>query len=101
MATTQYRPTSVSPPGETLLDMLEERGMTQADLAQRLERSTKNISEIVNGKAPITSELALALEQTLGAPARFWIAREAIYREWLARVNLPEPTAQMPRLGEG
>lgn len=92
MATTEYRPTSVSPPGATLLDVLEERGITQADLAQRLDRSTKNISEVVNGKAPITSDLALALEQTLGIPARFWIAREAIYREWLARESQPEPT---------
>lgn len=82
---TRYRPPTVSPPGGTLADLLEEKGITQADLARRLERPVKTINEIVKGKAAITPDTALQLERALGAPADFWLAREAAYREWLAR----------------
>jgi len=94
MPNLEYRPTSVSPPGETLNDLLEERGISQKLLSLRLGRSGKNLSQIVNGKAPITTELALDLERVLGTPARFWLAREARYQEWLSRSSVPEPTEE-------
>ncbi|MCK6517201.1 HigA family addiction module antitoxin [Myxococcota bacterium] len=81
----EYRPSSVSAPGETLADLLEERRMTQAELATRMGRPTKTINEIIKGKAAITSETALQLERVLGTPARFWLAREANYQEALER----------------
>jgi len=82
---TEYRPESVSPPGDSLLDTLEALGMSQAELAERSGLAGKTISQIVNGKAPITETTALALERVLGTPARFWLARESKYREFLAR----------------
>src|SRR5438094_386269 len=80
-----YRPDRVSAPGTTLLDLLDERGMTQADLAERSGRPLKTINEIIKGKAAITSETALQLERVLGTPAEFWNQREANYRAYLAR----------------
>lgn len=94
MPNLEYRPTSISPPGETLNDLLEEKGISQKLLSLRLGRSGKNLSQIVNGKAPITPELALDLERVLGTPARFWLAREARYQEWLSRLSVPEPTEE-------
>jgi HTH-type transcriptional regulator / antitoxin HigA len=83
----RYDPDHVSPPGETLKDLLEERNLTQAELATRMGRPQKTISEIVNGKAAITPETALQLELVLGVPARFWNSREQRYREYLARAE--------------
>lgn len=80
-----YRPDSVSPPGETLEEILEERGMTQAELAERTGHPKKIINEIIQGKAVLTSETALQLEHVLGVPASFWLTREQHYREFLAR----------------
>ncbi len=80
-----YRPDRVSIPGVTLLDLLEERGMTQAELAERTGRPLKTINEIIKGKTAITSETALQLERVLGTPAEFWNQREANYRAYLAR----------------
>lgn len=85
MAENQYCPDEVSPPGETLLEVLEERGLTQAELAERTGRPRKTINEIVRGKAAITPETALQLEKVLGVPASFWNARESKYREFLAK----------------
>ncbi len=84
-AKNQYTPDVVSPPGATLLDALDERGMTQADLAERTGRPKKTINEIIKGKAAITSETALQFEHVLGMPASFWNTRESIYRDYLAR----------------
>jgi addiction module HigA family antidote len=84
-AATRYRPRTVSPPGETLADLLEERQLTQKDLARRMDRPTKTINEIIKGKTAIVSDTALQLERVLGTPAEFWLQREARYREYIAR----------------
>lgn len=81
----QYTPDYVSPPGETLQEVLEEQGITQAELAERTGRPKKTINEVVNGKAAITPETALQLERVLNIPASFWNNREQQYREALAR----------------
>ena len=81
----EYAPDVVSPPGETLQDVLEERDLSQADLADRTGRTKKTINEIVKGKAPITPETALQFENVLGIPAAFWNNREMAYRAYLAR----------------
>jgi addiction module HigA family antidote len=86
----QYTPDYVSPPGETLLEVLEEWGMTQTELAERMGRPKKTINEIINGKAAITAETALQLERVLRIPASFWNNREQQYREYLARAEEQE-----------
>jgi addiction module HigA family antidote len=83
----QYNPSEISPPGETLLDVLEERGLTQAELAERTGRPRKTINEIIKGKAAITPETALQLERVLGISAAFWNSRETLYREFIAKKN--------------
>ncbi len=80
-----YCPNRVSAPGITLCDLLLERGMTQAELAERTGRPLKTINEIIKGKAAITSETAIQFERALGTPAEFWSQREANYRAYLAR----------------
>jgi len=80
-----FQPDWVSAPGETIADLLEERGWTQKDLAGRLGYSRKHVSQLVTGKASVTEETALRLERVLGSAASFWLAREARYRERLAR----------------
>jgi len=82
-----YRPMIVSRPGETLAELLEERGITQVELAERLDRPVKTVNEIVKGKAMITPETALQLERVLGTPAEFWLVRESRYRESKARIE--------------
>ncbi len=72
-------------PGEVLGEILEARQMSQAELARRMARPLKTISEIANGKAAVTPDTALQLERTLGISAGFWNGLEARYRETLAR----------------
>lgn len=84
---TQYYPDYVSPPGETLAEALEERAMSQAELARRTGRPKKTINEIIKGKTAITPETALQLERVLGIPARFWNNRQQQYDEYRASLQ--------------
>lgn len=83
---------SISPPGDTIADALEEKGWTQAELCTRLGYTPKHVSLLINGKAPITEDTALRLERVVGGDMAFWLNREALYREALARL---EETAQL------
>lgn len=82
-----FRPNWVSPPGATIEDALGERGWTQAELAERLGMSAKHVSLLVNGKASISADTAVALASVLGSTAEFWLEREAKYRAGLARLE--------------
>ena len=46
----QYRPTVVPSPGELLKDFLEERRMTQSELADRTGLTLKTINAIVRSE---------------------------------------------------
>ena len=80
-----YRPVEISPPGDTLAELIEERGIAQAELARRMGRPLNAVNEMVLGTKEITEDTALELERVLGVPAHFWLARESRYREFLAR----------------
>lgn len=73
------------PPGEYLAEVLAEYGMSQADLAQRMERPPQAINEIVQGRKAITHETALQLAGVLGVPAEIWLGLETEYRLTRAR----------------
>jgi HTH-type transcriptional regulator/antitoxin HigA len=80
-----YKPMSVAHPGETVVDYLEFNGWSQRDLARRTGLTPKTISEICNGKAPITPSTSLALEKVLRRPAHFWLNLQRQYDEAEAR----------------
>jgi HTH-type transcriptional regulator/antitoxin HigA len=81
---TRFSPDYVIHPGETLLEMLALRGITQAELATRIGRPLKTINEITKGKASITADTALQLDRALGVDAKVWNALEAHYQLLLA-----------------
>lgn len=105
----EYTPLDISPPGLTLEEALEERGMSQAELAERAGRPKKTINEIIRGQAAITPDTAIQLERVLDIPASFWSTRQQQYDESRARaqarrllaayVDWPRhfPVAQMTR----
>ncbi|GAA0408285.1 ImmA/IrrE family metallo-endopeptidase [Microbispora corallina] len=110
VAPIEYAPQTVSSPGETLKETLEELGIPQADLARRTGLSTKHINQIVQGAAAISPETSLLLERVTGVPANVWNTLEAAWRtqqvrqeeydslvsqvEWLDRFPLADLVAR-------
>ncbi len=72
-------------PGEIVMEYLEFRGWTQRDLARRTGLTPKTVSEVCNGKAPLTPTTALSLERVLQRPARFWLNLQRQFDEAEAR----------------
>lgn len=76
----EWTPDWTSPPGDTILDALEELNMTVSDLATRMGIPRDDVVRLVSGQAVINAETAAQLESALGEPAEFWLTREAQYR---------------------
>jgi HTH-type transcriptional regulator/antitoxin HigA len=83
-STPTFTPDWISPPGDTITDLLEERNWSPAELARRTGYTIQHINSLISGKATLTSDTAFCLEQVLGGKASFWLKREALYREQLA-----------------
>jgi HTH-type transcriptional regulator/antitoxin HigA len=82
-----FAPDWATPPGESILDLAEERGWTQIELARRLGYTEKHISQLINGKVALTVDAAQRLERVLGSTLDFWLALEANYRKHTARLE--------------
>lgn len=66
-------------PGETLLEILEEREMSQRELAIRTGMSEKHISTVLHGQKGISAAFAKKLEYALGIESSFWMNLQANY----------------------
>lgn len=66
-------------PGETLMEILEDREMSQKELAIRTGMTEKHISTVVKGQKNISVAFAKKLEYALGVDASFWINLQANY----------------------
>ncbi len=75
------------PPGATIKEQLDERGMTQKEFSARMDMSEKHISRLINGEVHLTPDVAEKLELVLGVPADFWNKLEAIYQEKLIKAK--------------
>lgn len=75
------------PPGMTIKEVLENRHMTQKELASRMDMSEKHISKLINGEVPLTQDVAMRLERVFGVDASFWNGLEAGYREKILKVE--------------
>ena len=60
-------------PGETLAEVLENRQMTQRELAIRTGMTEKHISTIIHGQKGISATFAKKLDYALGIEASFWM----------------------------
>lgn len=77
----------ISPPGGTISETLACKGISLEQLALSLEIPIKAMNEITKGKAVITLEMAIQLENALGIDAAFWLQREKNYRAELSEIE--------------
>jgi addiction module HigA family antidote len=69
-----------SHPGALLREIvLAELGITQGELARRLEISRRSINMILNEKRPVTTDMAIRFARVLGSTPRFWLSLQQAY----------------------
>ena len=95
-------PDWASPPGHTIISILDEREMTVEQFAHQIGRSAAVAQKILDGSQAINVDLARQLARILGASENFWMAREHDYRASVApppevRVaSLPDLLGRLP-----
>ena len=84
-------------PGEILLeDFLKPMGVTARQLAADIDVSPSRISEIINGKRPITADTALRLGLFFSMESRFWLNLQSEFDMRIATRELTSKVA--PRI---
>jgi addiction module HigA family antidote len=66
-------------PGEFLREILEERGLSQAQFARAIGVSPMRVSYVMKGVRPVSAELALLFGKALGQSAQYWLNLQAEY----------------------
>ena len=72
-------------PGEVLKDEIEERGITQRQLADSMGLTYSVVNEILNGRRPLTAKTALMFEAALDVPADSLMYLQTKYNMQTAR----------------
>lgn len=83
----RFVPDWVSPPGETLEDIMEEKELTTDVVMSRLGLSIEQVDNLLTGDLAIDAELALKLADRIGGTVDFWLRREALYRKEKQRLQ--------------
>ena len=81
----QYNPQSATHPGETLREKLEELEIKPKEFAVKTGKPEKTVTAILKGESSITPDMAVLFENVLKIPASFWLKRQQIYDERIAR----------------
>jgi len=66
-------------PGEYLNEILEELRISQADFARSTGLSAMRISHVINGKRPVTAEMALIFGKAFGQTPQYWLNLQSAY----------------------
>lgn len=67
-----------------LEEFIKPCGMTKTEIARRIGVSRKHISEIVNGKKGISTDIALRLSRLFGTTPELWLNGQVVWDVWHA-----------------
>ncbi|MCD8301971.1 MAG: ImmA/IrrE family metallo-endopeptidase [Prevotellaceae bacterium] len=98
-------------PGVTLAEKLKEMAMSVKEFAVRTSKPEKTVFAVIKGTSSVTPDMAVAFESVTRIPAHFWLEKQRLYDEYMARERREEqltsayqwarafPFAQMERMG--
>jgi len=77
----------ISPPGDTIVDILSRNSMSNAELATALDASMDYVDALLRGHVEIDRILASRLHAYIGGSPEFWLRRDSQYRQDLVRLR--------------
>lgn len=81
-----YKDLIAIPPGATLEDEMNCAGVTEEELAEKLQMSPLKVRSLINGDLRLDHSIAKKLEEVLGVPASLWINLEKNFRKKLEEI---------------
>jgi antitoxin HigA-1 len=85
-------------PGEVISDILEDIGMSQTIFAEVLGVSRRTVNEIVQGRRPITVDMAIRIGKALGNGPQLWLNLQQKVDIWDAIQTHREDYNRVPTL---
>jgi len=85
MIANNLEPAYPTHPGEVLKDEIEYRGISQKKLAAEMGVPYTLLNEVLNGKRPVNTELALLIEAALDLPAEPLLSMQVRYNMLVAK----------------
>jgi addiction module HigA family antidote len=83
-------------PGEILFEMyLKPLKVTITQAADALGVSRKHVSSIINGRSPVTPDMAMRLAAVLGTEAALWLNLQAQHDLWVVSQKKPPKVKQL------
>jgi addiction module HigA family antidote len=82
-------------PGEAIRKLcLEPLNLTVSRAAQGLGVTRKTLSQLLNGRAGISPEMAIRLSAAFGGSAESWLQQQLQYDLWKTRTEVGEPDVE-------
>jgi HTH-type transcriptional regulator/antitoxin HigA len=76
-----FNPDWASKPGDTIIDIMEEKNISQEKFLEMMNLPSIPISGLFDGSTEISPEIAERLSKVLGSTSEFWINREKQYHK--------------------
>lgn len=74
-------------PGYYVAEIIEDMGITQAEFAIRMGTTSKTLSQLINGQANISNDLAQKLSTMLGTSIEFWLNLQSAFDEKVIEIS--------------
>jgi addiction module HigA family antidote len=84
-------------PGVYLKELLDELALSQYRLAKDIAVPAMRINYVVNGKRPVTAELALRLGRYFGQNPRYWLNIQSRYDMDIVEDTMSDKVARQIR----
>lgn len=77
-----YEPQTVTPPYDTLEELIEEKGLNLDEVSAMTDINVMDLALVMLGSIPICPDIAQKLESGGFSVAEFWNKRTKRYEEW-------------------
>ena len=84
---TEYKDMVAFHPGYYIADIIEDMEISQAEFAARLGTTAKTLSQLLNGQANISNDLAKKLSVMMGTSAEVWLRLQNTYDQKLIEIQ--------------
>ena len=74
-------------PGYYVEEIIEAMGITQAEFAMRMGTTGKTLSQLINGQANLSNDLAQKLAIMLGTSVQYWLNLQTAYDQKVIEIR--------------
>ncbi|GAA5269326.1 ImmA/IrrE family metallo-endopeptidase [Vibrio cholerae] len=85
LVSNDFNPDWVSPPGDTIIDLMDEVGLSIEELSKQIGLPKSKGQSLIEGELDIGDQLASRLEATFDVSKKFWLSRENAYRKHIVK----------------